>query len=249
MRPPFTWIIVGAVVVVGVFAALDVLRSSGEAPLPAEATATPATTTRRGTDPELESSSELQEGRLLRLIPGRVTSSFFSEMAVRFTVPPGWYGYQDNGVIVLGKALSPAAMGVNFRSGGIVVAAPPPSLVGSFARATRSLESTPGILVRDVSAVRIGGHPGRRYSLMLRRSVSVQGLFGFAVSLDPGEPDIIVLRVRQRTVVIRRGFDEDQERPVIERVIQSFRFLPNADRGRQRPAAAGRRRHLRPRVP
>jgi hypothetical protein len=59
---------------------------------------------------------------------------------------------------------------------------------------------------------------------VLRRSVTVQGLFSFAVNLQPGEPDIILLHVRHRTVVIRRGFDEDLERPTIERVIQSFRF-------------------------
>jgi hypothetical protein len=224
MRPGITWIIVGAVVVVGLLAGLDALRSSGEEPPPAEANTTDATTAREETDVEVESASELQEGRVVELIPGRVTSSFFSEMAVQFTVPPGWYGYQGNSVIVLGNRLSPAAIGVNFASGGIVVEARPPSLVGSFAQATRSLETTPGIGVRHVSQVRIGGHPGRRYSLVLRRSVTVQGLFSFAVNLQPGEPDIILLHVRHRTVVIRRGFDEDLERPTIERVIQSFRF-------------------------
>jgi hypothetical protein len=128
MRPGITWIIVGAVVVVGLLAGLDALRSSGEEPPPAEANTTDATTAREETDVEVESASELQEGRVVELIPGRVTSSFFSEMAVQFTVPPGWYGYQGNSVIVLGNRLSPAAIGVNFASGGIVVEARPPSL-------------------------------------------------------------------------------------------------------------------------
>jgi hypothetical protein len=224
MRPRLNWLIPGAVVAVGVFAGLDALRSSGEEPPSAEATE--ATATRRATDAEVESSSELLEQRVVKLIPGRVTGFFFStEMAVRFTVPPGWYGYQGGarGVIVLGNGLSPE---VDWTSGGIVVEARPPALVGSFAQAVRSLETAPGIRVEHVSPVRIGGHPGRRYSLGLRRPVTVQGLFGFAVTLEPGEPDIILLRVRHRTVVIRQGFDEDQERPEIERVIQSFRFRP-----------------------
>lgn len=225
MRSHLGWLIPGAVVAVGIFAGLDALRSSG-GPTPSEATATTVTATRTAPDPEVESSSELQEQRVVKLIPGRVTSSFFSEMAVAFAVPPGWYAFQSEGVIVLGKGLTPTAIGVDFASGGIVVEAPPPSLVGSFAQAARSLETAPGIEVRRVSPVRIDGYPGRRYSLFLRRPVTVQGLFSFAFGLQPGEPDIILLRVRHRTVVIRRSFDEDQERPVIERVIQSFKFRP-----------------------
>jgi hypothetical protein len=45
MRPGVTWIVVGAVLIVAVFAGLDALRSSGEEPPPAEASVTEAVTT------------------------------------------------------------------------------------------------------------------------------------------------------------------------------------------------------------
>ena len=227
MRPPLGWLIPVAVVAVGVFAALDALRFSDEQQPPAEASATETTPTPRETEAQVESSSELLDQRVVKLIPGRVTSDFLSEMDVAFTVPPGWYGYQGEGVIVLGNRLSPGAIGVHFASGGIVVEARPPTAAGSFAQAARSLETAPGVRVHGVSPVRIGGHPGRRYSLVLRRPVTLQGVFSFAAGLEPGEPDIILLRVGHRTVVIRQGFDQDLEAPPgIERVIQSFRFRP-----------------------
>lgn len=48
MRPGITWIIVGAVVVVGVFAGLDALRSSNEPPLASAERDQAVTTTPRG---------------------------------------------------------------------------------------------------------------------------------------------------------------------------------------------------------
>jgi hypothetical protein len=95
MRPSISWIVPGAVIAVGVFAGIDALRSSGGGPTPSEASATEAVTaTRTETDLSVESSRELHEGRVVKLIPGRVTVDFFVEMAVAFTVPDGWYGYQ-----------------------------------------------------------------------------------------------------------------------------------------------------------
>jgi hypothetical protein len=38
----------------------------------------------------IESSREVQSLRVVRLMPGRVAAPF-----VTFTVPPGWYGFQD----------------------------------------------------------------------------------------------------------------------------------------------------------
>jgi hypothetical protein len=218
MRPGVTWIIVGAVAAIVVFAGLDALRSGGGEPTPSEASATGVTTTRREADLGIESSRELQEGRVVKLIPGRVTVDFFVEMAVAFTVPDGWYGYQGPRVLVLGKGLSPEALGVSLVSGGIAVNA----LDSPLAPAARRLETAAGIRVHNVSPVRIGGYPGRRYSLRLNEPVSHEGL---GVVLQPGEPDVILLGVRDnRTLVIQRSFDEDAERPEIERVITSFAF-------------------------
>jgi hypothetical protein len=219
MRPGATWIILGAVAVIAVFAGLDALRSTGDEPTPSEANAPTVTTTQTGNEAEVAFSRELHAGSVVRLIPGRVAVNDFFEMAAVFTVPRGWYGYQGAGFFVLGKSVTPAAVGVNFASGGIVVDARPLSL----ASAARSLETAAGIRVHNVSAVRIGAYPGRRYSLILNEPVSLHEELG--VGLEPGEPDVILLGVRpHRTLVIRRAFDNDQVRPEIERVITSFRF-------------------------
>jgi hypothetical protein len=220
MRPGITWVIVGAVVVVGVFAGLDALRSSGGEPTRSEASATVVTTTQTGNDAEVASSRELRAGRVVKLIPGRVAANDFFEMDATFTVPPGWYGYQGAGFFLLGKRLSPAAVGVDYASGGIIVDALPRSL----ASAARSLETAVGIRVFKVSRVSIGGYSGRQYGLVLRRPASLQDGLGYVAELEPGEPDVILLGVRGRTIVIRRGFDQDLERPEIERVIRSLRF-------------------------
>jgi hypothetical protein len=213
-----TWIVPGAVVAVGVFAALDAIRSSGGAPASTEASATAVTTTRTETDLEVESSRELNDGRVVKLIPGRVTANRFFEMTVTFTVPDGWYGYQGPGVFVLGKGVGPEALGVDLASGGVPVHA----LSISLANAAESLETTPGIRVHDVSPIRIGGYSGRRYGLIVAEPVSLQE--GLGVVLQPGEPDVILLGVRHRTLVIRRSFDQDAKRPEIERVTTSFAF-------------------------
>jgi hypothetical protein len=218
LRRSFTWVVPFAVVTVGVFAGLDAFRSSGGEPTASEASATAVTTTRTETDLEVESSRELNDGRAVKLIPGRVTANRFFEMTVTFTVPDGWYGYQGAGVFVLGKGVGPEALGVDLASGGVAVHA----LSVSLAKAAESLETMPGIRVHDVSPIRIGGYSGRRYGLIVAEPVSLQE--GLGVVLQPGEPDVILLGVRHRTLVIRRSFDQDAERPEIERVITSFAF-------------------------
>jgi hypothetical protein len=216
MPSRISWVIPGAVIAVGVFAGLDAIRSSGDEPPTASTEA--LTTTQTEGDGELELSAELQNGRVVKLTPGRVTVNQFFEMAVAFTVPDGWYGYQGPGILVLGKGLSPEALGVSLASGGIAVNA----LDSPLAPAARRLETAAGIRVHNVSPVRIGGYPGRRYSLRLNEPVLHEGL---GVVLQPGEPDVILLGVRDnRTLVIQRRFDEDAERPEIERVITSFAF-------------------------
>jgi hypothetical protein len=219
MRPGLTWIIVGAVVAVGVFAGLDALRSAGGEPAPSEASASGITTTRTEADLDIESSRELQQGRVVKLTSGRVTVNQFFELAVAFTVPDGWYGYQGPGVLVLGKGLTPGALRVSLASGGIAVN----GLASPLAQSARRLETAAGIRVHNVSPLRIGGYSGRRYSLSLKEPVPLHE--GLGAGLQPGEPDVILLGVRpHRTLVIRRAFDNDQVRPEIERIVMSFAF-------------------------
>jgi hypothetical protein len=94
MRPGITWMIVGAVAVIVVFAGLDALRSAGGEPTPSDASATTVTTTRTETGPEIESSASLVDEQLVRLIPGRVRTDRDWPAFDSFTVPPGWYGHQ-----------------------------------------------------------------------------------------------------------------------------------------------------------
>jgi len=58
MRPGITWVIVGAVAVIVVFAGLDALRSAGGEPTPSEASATGVTTTR--TEPDRSPEQEIE---------------------------------------------------------------------------------------------------------------------------------------------------------------------------------------------
>jgi hypothetical protein len=58
------------------------------------------------------------------------------------------------------------------------------------------------------------------------KPVSLQPL-GVMASLQPGEPDVILLDVpggNTNNLIIRRGFDSDQERAEIDRVLMSFEF-------------------------
>lgn len=58
MRPGITWVIVGAVAVIAVFAGLDVLRSPGDDPTPSAMSATAVTTTR--TEPDRSTAQEIE---------------------------------------------------------------------------------------------------------------------------------------------------------------------------------------------
>jgi hypothetical protein len=116
MRPGITWVIVGAVVGIGLFAGLDALRSSdGEPPASAENASEGVTTPQTGTG--VESSSVLSGLRPVRLIPGLIRMDRAIGI-VAFTVPPGWYGSSADG-LVLGKRINPGVIGaVDFRSEG-----------------------------------------------------------------------------------------------------------------------------------
>jgi hypothetical protein len=231
LRRSFTWVVPGAVVAVGLFAALDALRTSGAKPIASASSATETVTTMQTeTGAEIESSAQLQSGQLVRLIPGRVTTDERRWYFVTFTVPPGWYGHERPGSFAIGKVLSGEALafssgGISVRSGGISVGV----LDFSVARAARRLEKVPGLRVHDVSPVRIGGYAGRKYVLVLNKAVSLFDVFEVpGAALQAGELDVILLGLPDVTLLIRRGFDSDQERAEIERVLTSFTFPHSA---------------------
>src|SRR4051794_22681100 len=58
MRPGITWVIVGAVAIIAVFAGLDVLRSAGDEPTPSAIGATAGTTTR--TEPDRRTAQKIE---------------------------------------------------------------------------------------------------------------------------------------------------------------------------------------------
>jgi hypothetical protein len=215
-RSRLTWIIVAAVVALVVVAGVDVLRSSGGKPTASAR----ATTTHTRAGREVVSSSELRYLRVVRLLPGRVTTDpdfrpVHGSVSATFTVPDGWYGYQGPYGLVIRKGFNAEAGTV--ASGGISVA----RTFMPFASAARGLEDASEIRVDDVSPVRIGGHSGRKYVLEVHRWVSVPGIDAF----QPGEASMILLRLGPfETLAIRPTFDNDQVRPEIEAIVMSFRF-------------------------
>jgi hypothetical protein len=58
MRPGITWVIVGAVAVIAIFAGLDVLRSTGDEATPSAVSSTAVTTTR--TEPDRRTAQEIE---------------------------------------------------------------------------------------------------------------------------------------------------------------------------------------------
>jgi hypothetical protein len=224
MRPGITWMIVGAVAVIVLFAGLDALRSAGGEPTPPEASATTVTTTRTETGVEIESSASLVDEQLVRLIPGRVRTDRDWPAFDSFTVPRGWYGHQRGAGYVIGNELNDQA--VIWRSGGISVGALGNRFSPSLADAARAFEKLREIRIEHVSPVRIGGNSGRRYDFVVDRSVSLRPL-GANATLWPGQPDVILLDVPgddTNTLIIRWGFDDDPERAEVERVLMSLEF-------------------------
>jgi hypothetical protein len=47
-----------------------------------------------------------------------------------------------------------------------------------------------------------------------------------AGELEPVDPNLILLKVGRKALVIRRAFDDDAERAEVNRVLMSFRFAP-----------------------
>jgi hypothetical protein len=209
-----TWVVPGAVVVVGLFAALDALRSSGGEPTASVSSPTEAVTTQTETGPDVESSAELQTRRVVRLMPGRVATNESFPIAVTFMVPPGWYGFQDEIGFVLGMGL--VGEEVDLFPGGITVYV----LDSALADAARRLEQVKGVQVKF--PVRIGGSLGRRYAARrpLQRDVGLEDL-GVPVVLPPS-PDLILLGAGRKTLVIQRAFTTDADRAEVNGVLMSF---------------------------
>jgi hypothetical protein len=214
-RTRLTWVVPGAVVAVGLFAALDALRSSGGEPTASVSSPTEAVTTQTETGPDVESSAELQTRRVVRLMSGRVATNERFPIAVTFMVPPGWYGFQDRTRVILGRGL--VGEEVDLVPGGITVYVLDSALAG----AARRLERVKGIQVK--SPVRIGGSLGRRYASRpgLQRDVTlnVLGVPG-AVSASP---DLILLGAGRKTLVIRRTFTTEADRAEVNGILMSFR--------------------------
>ena len=82
MRPGITWVIVGVVAVIVVFAGLDVLRSAGDEPTPSAASATAVTTTRTEPDPSTAQEIERTGNSWARLFgAGRTCNKFMIQPA------------------------------------------------------------------------------------------------------------------------------------------------------------------------
>jgi hypothetical protein len=211
--------------VVGVFAGVDALRSSEGEPPAAEASGTEALTkTPAETDADLESSAQLRSQEVKRLRPGRVRTDERAGYVVTFRIPreaPAWYGFQDDFGFQLGRNLQGQTLGS--ASGAITV-----YLSGySLAQAVRTLEQ---LDVRFTGAVHIGRHSGREYIAPPQRSVSLQAL-GLQGVLE-ADGRLILVGVRRQTFVVERAWVSPPDRAEVNRVLTSFRFLPNADRPR-----------------
>jgi hypothetical protein len=203
MRPRISWVIVGAVAVIGLFAGLDAFRSSGDEPPPTGAGVTGAlTTTQRERAAELPSSAELLTGRVGRLIPGRVTTNERFPLAVRFTVPAGWYGYQRRSGFVIAESPSGTrllAASRNVAFGGITVDILDRPLPFVF----KDIEAIPHIRVRDVTLVRIGGDPSRRLRADQRGRGPLRELLGLPGVFFLEEEQFMLLGVGRNTLLIR----------------------------------------------
>jgi hypothetical protein len=224
LRRSFTWVVPGAVVAVGLFASIDALRSSGGEPPPAKANATEVvTTTQSETDAE-PLSSQLQTGRVVRLVPGRVTTNERFPITVTFTVPAEWYGYQEGASFVIGKTASrPLAQARNVTFGGIALDV----LDRRLPDLQTELETSPKLRLHHESPIHIGGYSGRRFGLFLRGPRVLRELLGVpGVFLDDPEEQVILLGVGSKTLLVHRGSDGgDPERFEVNEVLNSFRLI------------------------
>jgi hypothetical protein len=211
VRRRLSWIILAALIAVGLIAGLDALRSSGGEPSTAAAERERAETTPTETVAVL-----IGDRPPVRLRPGRVFTDMHFPPVVTFTVPRGWYGYQDETGFVLGTGLVGGEVAVVL--GGITVYV----LDSTFAEASSRLAHVKGVQVK--SPVRIGGSLGRTYAakLGLHRDVTLKDIGAPGVVVGP-RPDLILLGAGGKTLVIRRTFTTDLGLVEVNRVLMSFR--------------------------
>lgn len=167
--------------------------------------------------------ARLERGRPVKLLPGPVSTDALGTNA-SFEVSDHWYGWQAPGILRLARHLATGGYEVSLSGGGIEIE----TLDSPLAQSARRLESLPGIRLHDVSSIRIGGHPGRRYSLSSNHLAELHR----GDNIGPGENDVILLGVGHGTLVIKNidaavpkaMRDHDQERREAELVIHSLRF-------------------------
>jgi hypothetical protein len=222
-RTRLTWVVPGAVVAVGLFAALDALRSSGGEPTASATTTGALTTMQTETRALVEPSASLIDEQVVRLIPGRVRTDTDYRAFDSFTVPLGWWGHQRGAAYVIGKETN--GLTVAFRSGGISVEPLADRFSRSLADAARAFEKLRDIRIEYESPVRIGASSGRRYGLVADKSVPRP--LGAEAILRLGASEVILLDVPgddTNTLIIRWGFNDEGERVEVEGVLMSLKF-------------------------
>jgi hypothetical protein len=180
-------------------------------------------TTQSETDAELL-SSQLQTGRVVRLVPGRVTTNERFPITVTFTVPADWYGYQEGASFVIGKTASrPLAQKRNVTFGGIALDV----LDRRLPDLQRELETSPKLRLDHESPIHIGGYSGRRFGLFVRGPRVLRELLGVpGVFLNDPEEQVILLGVGSKTLLVhRRSNGGDPERLEVNEVLNSFRVI------------------------
>lgn len=222
-----SWVIPGVVVAIGGVAVLDAVRSSDDEPAAASAK-------RERWNPV--SSAQLREWRVVRLIPGSVTTDEEFGIPVTFTVPRGWYGYEGWGDFVIAKRPPPAEVNLVWRREGLpflVVAEPgiaaralddPLVDVLRFIRSRTPRLPVP-LLVAGVAPIRIGGVAGRSLRLVVDGPPSTDvNRVASAATVER----LVLLAVGRKTLLIRLAADTERERTEVNRILMSFRFPRSA---------------------
>jgi hypothetical protein len=213
-------VLAGAVVVIGVLAGVDALRSSGRDATGAAPTATEGLASQTASVSNVEASTELRmRHRPVRLLPGLITTD--GNWAT-FSVPPGWYGSEGLFGVVLGKRLLLEGEAVDWASGGMLVQV----LDVQLADAANGLKRVKGAF--RVRSIRVGGNPAREYVMKPNASVSLSETLGPTIGgdIDAGDPNLILVALGDTTLVIQRAFSSDPDEHEVDGVLSSFSFTP-----------------------
>jgi hypothetical protein len=159
---------------------------------------------------------------VVELVPGRITTNELFPIAAAFTVPPGWYGYQEGSSFVIGKTASRGLVQArNVTFGGIAVDV----FEAELRFLVRDLEMSTVVRLHHGSPIRIGGFSGRQFGLDLRGAQTIDELLGVpGYYLDDPEEQVILLGIGGKTLLIHRRSDGgDRERFEVDEVLGSFR--------------------------